>query len=226
MGSHHNKSFFGEGTGIIFDSGQSSSPAIFLTFIKKKKDGSWEKPSQKEGRAIRFSLVEVAFILQVLSGDKNEWETIHSFKERKASISFEHDSEVLSIKVGNYIKILNYGEIEVFKILLEHVLQEKVITSTEVIRREEVTELKKKTQKITTEKVLEDNNNVESVLVETAFLNGVCNGETEKALLIAFEGKKEIWVPKSAIVSRYDSNLKNSQEFEIDTWILKKNQLL
>ena len=171
MGSHHNKSFFGEATGIIFDSGQSSSPSIFLTFIKKKKDGSWEKPSQKEGRAIRFSLVEVAFILQVLRGDKSEWKTLHSFKEREVSISFEQDSETLSVKAGDYIKLLNYGEIEVFKKLLEHVLQEKVISSTEVKKRKEATELKKETQKITAEKTSEDKR--EPVLVETAELAGV-----------------------------------------------------
>lgn len=224
MGSHHNKSFFGEATGIIFDSGQSSNPAIFFTFIKKKKDGSWEKPSQKEGRAIRFSLVEVAFIIQVLRGDKNEWKTVHSFKEREISISFERDSETLSVKAGDYIKILNYGEIEVLKKLLEHVLQEKVISSTEVKKREEVTEFKKETQEITAEKTSEDKR--EPVLVETAELAGVCKGETEKALLIAFEGKKEIWVPKSAILSNFDPKTTDSQKFEIDTWILKKNNLM
>ena len=54
MGNHHNKSFFGTDSAILFDSGQLSSPAIFLTSIKKKEGGSWEKPSQKEGRAIKF----------------------------------------------------------------------------------------------------------------------------------------------------------------------------
>ena len=224
MGILHNKSFFGQATGLIFNSGQLSSPAIFLTFIKKKKDGSWEKPSQNEGRAIKFSLVEVAFILQILRGEKNEWKTDHLFKERKVSISFERDSEVLSVKAGDYIKILNYGEIEVLNKLLEHVFQEKVIASTEVKKREEVAELKKETQKITTEKASEDK--IETVLEETAILSGVCKGETEKALLIDFEEKKEIWVPKSAIISSFDSITTNSQKFEIDTWILKKNNLM
>ena len=44
--------------------------------------------------------------------------------------------------------------------------------------------------------------------------------------LINFEGKKEIWVPKSAIRSNFDSKTTTSQKFEIDTWILKKNDLM
>ena len=221
----HRKSFFGVNTGILYDSGPSSSPVIFLTFIKKKVDGSWEKPSQKEGRAIKFSLVDIAFILQVLRGDKNAWNTVHSFEERKISISIERDSgnkENLKIKAGDYLKLLNYGEIEVFKALLEHTFQEKVIGSTEVKKREDFSESKKETsQKIET---LEEKK--EHVLRESAVLTGVCSGETEKALLIAFEGNKEIWVPKSTIRSSFDSNLTGSQTFEIDTWILKKNNLL
>jgi len=221
----HRKSFFGANTGILYDSGPSSSPAIFLTFIKKKVDGSWEKPSQKEGRAIKFSLVDIAFILQVLRGDKNAWNTVHSFEERKISISIERDSgnkENLKVKAGDYLKLLNYGETEVFKALLEHTFQEKVISSTEVKKREDFSESKKETsQKIET---LEEKK--EHALRESAILTGVCSGETEKALLIAFEGNKEIWVPKSTIRSSFDSNLTGSQTFEIDAWILKKNNLL
>ena len=67
---------------------------------------------------------------------------------------------------------------------------------------------------------------IESLVKETAVLTGACEGETEKALLIAFEGKKEIWVPKSAILSDYDSDSKAAQKFEVDTWILKKNNLI
>ncbi len=214
---NHRKGFFGANTGILFDSGQSSSTTIFLTFIKKKEDGSWEKPSKKEGRAIKFSLVDIAFILQVLRGDKNAWKTVHSFEKREIAISFEQDSENrenIIIKAGDYLKLLNYGETEVFKALLEHVFQEKVIASTEVKQREDFSE----------EKTSEEKR--KPVLIETAVLAGVCSGETEKALLIAFEGKKEIWVPKSTIRSSFDSKITSSQKFEIDTWILKKNELM
>lgn len=44
--------------------------------------------------------------------------------------------ENLKVKAGDYLKILNYGESEVFRALLEHVFQEKVIISTEVKKHE------------------------------------------------------------------------------------------
>ena len=61
---------------------------------------------------------------------------------------------------------------------------------------------------------------------ETSILSGQCKGETEKALLIQFEGSKEIWVPKSTVRSNYDAKFTGTQNFEIDTWILKKNNIL
>ncbi|MHA1239548.1 MAG: hypothetical protein ACTSQU_02030 [Promethearchaeota archaeon] len=223
----HRKSFFGTNTGMIFDSGPSSSPTIFLTFIKKKEDGLWEKPSKKEGRTIKFSLVDIAFILQVLRREKNAWKTVHSFEEREISISFEWDSENkenLKVKAGNYLKLLNYGEKEIYKALLEHTFLEKVITSTEVKKREDFSEVKKETSQIIAKETSE--NKMGATLMETADLAGVCNGETEKALLIAFGGKKEIWVPKSTIHSSFDSKITSSQNFKIDTWILKKNNIM
>jgi hypothetical protein len=42
---------------MAFDNGSSSSLAIFLTFIKKKEDGSWEKPSKKESRLYYQNLI-------------------------------------------------------------------------------------------------------------------------------------------------------------------------
>ena len=224
---HHRKGFFGKNTGVLFDRGTSNRPTNFFTFIKKKEDGSWEKPTQKEGRAIKFSLVDIAYILQVLCGGKNAWNTVHSFGEREISIAFERDTkdkDKIKVTAGDYVKLLNYGETEVFKALLDHTFQEKVIASTEVKKREPVTEIKYETVETNAEKTSEEE--VKSVLVETAILAGVCKGETGKALLIAFEGKKEIWVPKSAILSSFDPKITVSQKFEIDTWILKKNNLV
>ena len=218
MVKHHRKEFFDSSTGILFDSGPSSSPTIFLTFIKKKEDGSWEKPSLKEGKTVKFTLEEVPFILRVINGEAFVWNTIHSFEGQETSISFEQDSEnreKLKVKAGDYQKLLSYGEVEVFKALLEHVFQEKIIASTEVI---------KQTSPTTAEETSEEK--IESVVKETAVLAGVCESETEKALLIAFDGNKEIWVPKSIIHSDFDVKSKETQKFEIDTWILKKNNII
>lgn len=142
MVNHHRISFFGSKTGILFDSGPSSNPTIFLTFIKKRGDGSWG---------------------------------------------------------------------------------EKVIASTEAKKPEYFSEFRKVEEESSEEKVEEK---IESVVIETAVLAGTCEGETEKALLIAFDGRKEIWVPKSTIRSDYDSRSKTTQKFEVDTWILKKNNIM
>ena len=87
MVNRHRKEFFGPNTGILFDNGESSSPTIFLTFIKKKEDGSWEKPSQNEGRTVKFTLEEVAFILRVISGESFVWKTIHFFGGQEININ-------------------------------------------------------------------------------------------------------------------------------------------
>ncbi|GAH87586.1 unnamed protein product, partial [marine sediment metagenome] len=60
---------------------------------------------------------------------------------------------------------------------------------------------------------------------EVSQINGVIEGETEKALLIQFNNDKEIWIPKSVIRSNYDSSNDISQNFIIDNWILKKNNI-
>ena len=169
----------------------------------------------------------MAFILQVMRGENEAWNTVHSFEARKISISIQRDTENkenLNIKAGDYVITLNFGEVEVFRTLLEHTFQEKVINSTEVKKREEASKPKKKTSQKIAKETSEEKG--EPVLRETAVLAGVCNGETEKALLIAFEGNKEIWVPKSTIRSSFDPNKTGSQNFEIDSWILKKNNLL
>ena len=60
---------------------------------------------------------------------------------------------------------------------------------------------------------------------EVSQINGVIEGETEKALLIQFDNDKEIWIPKSVIRSNYNSSNDISQNFIIDNWILKKNNI-
>ena len=102
--------------------------------------------------------------------------------------------------------------------------QEKVVDSTEVKKPEGAPEIKRETDQTISEKTREEK--LELGLEETATLYGAYKGETEKALLIDFKEKKEIWVPKSAIKSKYNLDKTSIQKFEIDTWILNKNNLL
>ncbi len=61
---------------------------------------------------------------------------------------------------------------------------------------------------------------------ETATIDGICEGKTEKALLILFDSGKQIWIPKSTIRSEFDQDSSNTQQFTIDTWVLKKNEVI
>jgi len=136
MKKRYKESFFGEKTAMIFDSGRIErtpfviSHNFFLTFINKKGDGSWQKPS--EGRMVEFNLVETAYILLCLQGKFLHWNTIHSFEGQKMSISFDWrdfgstDNERIVIKAGDYSKDLCFEEIKVFAHILDHVLREKI----------------------------------------------------------------------------------------------------
>ena len=60
---------------------------------------------------------------------------------------------------------------------------------------------------------------------ETVKVRGICEGKTEKALLILFESGKQTWIPKSTIHSNYDLESSNTQKFTIDSWVLEKNEV-
>ena len=61
---------------------------------------------------------------------------------------------------------------------------------------------------------------------EMSNLIGSIQGETEKALLINFNSGKELWIPKSTIHGEYNPRKDVKQEFLINNWILKKNEVL
>ena len=246
MVEYHNKAFFGSKTGMFFDSSSWTNQFFFLKFIKKRKDGTWEKPSLKEGKSIKFSLEEMVYILRVLSKEKTSWKTFHKFEDNQTDISFQwdkEDEERFHVNGGEYHKMLNYAEIFVFRALLEHVFEEKIarstvnskniglkkpvdavsysqkpeLTITEEIKgqQEQKSQIPKHRSFPQVEKVNLDN--------ETVTVEGICEGNTEKALLILFESGKEIWIPKSTIRSEFDQESSNTQQFTIDTWVLKKN---
>ena len=56
-------------------------------------------------------------------------------------------------------------------------------------------------------------------------MQGTIISETKKALLIEFNPGNEIWIPKSTIHSTYVQHKNLHQQFLIDTWILKKNEI-
>jgi len=248
MVEYHNKAFFGSKVGMFFDSSSWTNQFFFLKFIKKRSDGTWEKPSKGEGKSIKFSLEEMAHILRALSKEVSIWKTFHKFEENQTPISFEWDKsnqDQFHVNGGEYHKMLNYAEIVVFKALLEHVFEEKIVHSTLNSKNNNVKKLVSAESKVrgsdlvVTEEIKGNSepktqnssqappSQLEKVNLdnETAELKGICEGNTEKALLILFDNGKQVWIPKSTIRSKFDLESGNRQPFTIDTWVLKKNEV-
>lgn len=127
------KSFFGKSSAITIKSSSREDPHIFFQCIKKKKTGTWQKPSKGEGKIIKCSLEELIMILQVLRKHSTSWSSFHSFNGTKTSISFAWDkngNETLWININKYSKSLSFLQVEIFKLLLEHLLEEKIEYAT------------------------------------------------------------------------------------------------
>ena len=129
----HSQSFFGQNTGLIVISPSKSESFIFMRCIKRKKDGSWEKPSSGEGKLIKFSLEEIIMILQVLNQDLFNWSSYHTYRDEKTPLSFsweDKNAKSLWINIANYSKMLNFAQVEILKLLLTHILKEKIKHAT------------------------------------------------------------------------------------------------
>lgn len=137
MTKTHNYSFFGQKTGMIVQSSSQKDPYIFFKLLKKNESGAWEKPSKGEGKTIKFSLEELVLILQVLRHETKSWSGYHKFKGNTTQISFAWQEQTektkdktLFIKIGSYLKMLNFAQTEVLKLLLTHILKEKIKFAT------------------------------------------------------------------------------------------------
>lgn len=62
MVSHHRKGFFGSKTEIIFNSSSSSSPNIFLTFIKFQKNFTVFKEKFRDMKDLLFQKLETGIL--------------------------------------------------------------------------------------------------------------------------------------------------------------------
>jgi len=235
MVDKHSQSFFGQSTGLTIRSSSKTEPFIFLKCIKKKPDGSWEKPSLGEGKTIKCNLDEIVMILDVLNRNRASWTSFHNFNDVKTQISFKWEDDAkqkLLIYIGKYSKMLKFAQIEIFRLLLKHILDEKIEFST-VLNFDTLN--KRALLPKTVNQIVEGNNSktlpivtetVERKESEVSQIKGVIEGETEKALLIQFNEDKEVWIPKSIIRSDYDTSVKVSiQNFLIDNWILKRNNI-
>jgi hypothetical protein len=238
MTDNHSQSFFGQSTGLIIRSSSKAEPFIFLTVIKKKPDGNWEKPSNHEGKTVRCSLEEMTILLKVLKHNINSWSIYHTYREENTPISFNWEGNgknKLWINIGNYSKLLNEPQIELFQYLLKHLIKEKIEFGT-VSNKPKLEEHNKFDTEskinIKPEKIDLNSTFVETTIIkndnikeEKATIKGYIKAETEKALLIVFDSGQEIWIPKSTIHSKYKPEVGINQSFLTDSWILKRNNI-
>ncbi|MHA2048723.1 MAG: hypothetical protein ACW986_03835 [Promethearchaeota archaeon] len=218
---------------MFIQSSSKNESFIYLTFIKKKENGSWEKLSTGEGKTIKCSLEEMVMILEVLKKNNKSWSTVHSFKQEKTSISVSWEGESkIWFNVGEYPKMLTFAQIEILKLLLHHILKEKIEHSTVPDTSKSIkSSVPKKNYNI---KPREDTPKGDGLTVreemnlgdKVSKLEGEIVGETEKALRLKTVYGDDVWFPKSTIKSQFNLESEGKQTFLIDTWILEKNRLI
>ena len=234
MVDKHSQSFFGQSTGITVLSPSRSDPYLYFKCIQKKQNGSWEKPSAGEGKTIKCNLDEIIMILQVLKKNQKVWSSFHNFKDSKTQISFKWDEKndkKLMIRIGKYSKVLSYSQIELLRLLLKHILKEKIeyattsnFTGNKKMTKENLKNVHDNQVGTPKSKVI-NIGNTEINEGKTSQIEGSIKNSTEKALLINFDNNTEIWIPRSTIKSTYNIEDDSNQTFLIDEWILKKNNL-
>ena len=232
MTDRHNQSFFGQSTGMFIQSSSKNEPFIFMKFIKKKGDGSWEKLSTREGKTIKVGLEEVVMILQVLTKNQKTWSTVHSFKDDKTPITVNWEgNEKVWFNIGDYPKMLGFAQIEILKLLLQHLLQEKIEFATISDKPSEISnDVKEETFNKENNEVVGEFQKlriVEEINGEDKLtkIQGIITGKTEKAILLKLDSGAENWFPKSTIKSEFSIEEETSQTFLVDSWIIEKNKI-
>ncbi len=239
----HSVAFFGKNVGLKVSSSSRSTPDVYIQCIRKKRDGSWEKPSMKEGKNVKFNLRELIQMIDVLNGTKSKWTTVHKFGNNNTSITFawdQNESDLLWVNIADYSRAFNYPDPELLRKLLEHLLDEKIEYGTGFIP---------KTQ--TTPSTSNQNAQVQS---QTSYAAPSTNYDLPKqadyvnqptkpsgdegeylkvtakikmdrlkALLLEFQDSTEKWFPKSTVEETYNASDNNFQTFSIQQWVLEKN---
>jgi hypothetical protein len=125
--------FFGQKTGIILDSAESSNPCIYLRFLKKKENGTWEKSSAKEGKNLKFNLLELFSIRDIFYSPNSKWTTVHKYSNEATPITVENQEGNVVIITSGYNKQFKYPETILIQKLLDHIIEEKITNATGVV---------------------------------------------------------------------------------------------
>jgi hypothetical protein len=251
----HTQNFFGQKTGLMISTDAKENPYLFIRCIKKKANGDWEKYS--ESKNVKLSLLEIVSINDVLNKKRKLWSTFHSYNEIKTPISFtwdDHDPDLLWINIDEYSRPLNYPETELLRLLIIHILDEKIIFATvrkeiqdseksfandngelksnvtsEVSQKNVGVKLKTFEQnqpKIEKiEKIKSKNLKNKDEEEETTNLQGKIKMNRDKAILITLDNNDELWLPKSTIMNSFKNDETIIQKFQVKKWILEKRTL-
>ncbi len=239
LADFHTKTFYGQKTSVRITSPSKEVPYIFLSCISRKTNGSWEKPSDGEGKTVRLSIEEIICILEVLNRRSANWRGYHVFKERKTEIyvGWEDQSrQVLRIIIGEYAKKLRFPNLNFMTLMLDHILNEKIKFATsgtfeartkEKVEMDEDAEFGLFSEHITAKDGLHIVETTEfSMSRDTTEIEAKIKVESPKALLITLNSGDEVWIPKSTIHSEYDVKEKEkSQNFIVDKWIIEKYRI-
>ena len=126
----HKLSLFGQKVAVLLDSPDWSDQYLYMRFLKKKEDNTWEKPSAKEGKVIKINLLEAIAIRDLCNSNGGKWSTVHVFGEEKTSISMEKENQNLKFNIPGYSKFIQYPESVLFTELMIHLVSEKIQNST------------------------------------------------------------------------------------------------
>ncbi|MHA1728820.1 MAG: hypothetical protein ACTSWY_08820, partial [Promethearchaeota archaeon] len=99
----------------------------------KSENGTWEKPSERQGKKIKLNLGELIMIQKVLAGINERWSTVHKFNDEQTSISFntdKNDRKQIWINVDSYRKNLREPETDLLLMLVQHIIKEKIEHAT------------------------------------------------------------------------------------------------
>ena len=239
MADFHTKTIYGQKSSLIITSPAKMVPYIFLSCIKRKDDGTWEKTTKGEGKTVKLSIEEIICILEVLNRRSANWRGYHVFKDRKTEIyvGWEDESrQVLQVRIADYIKKVRFPNLNFMTLMLDHILQEKIEFATsgtfetkaeEKVKVDEEKEYGLFTEHITARDGLHIVETTEyGISVDTIEIKAKIKVESPKALLITLESGEEFWIPKSTIHSEYSVTNKDFQTFLVDRWIIEKEKIL
>jgi hypothetical protein len=205
----HLKRFQGQNVDLFVESKSKYDNIIYFHFINKRVKDS-------KNFVITFCLEEIATILCILRKELCVWKR---FRDEDIDVTFvweDKDAQKLWIHAANYSKTLNIGQIEVLKLLIKHLLKEKVkfATSKKILNTDDHVESPP-----------DGNKYLDSMIETINKIEGKVINQTDKAVLINFKDETEVWIPKSTIHSCFSTTSSSIQSFMIENWVLKKNNM-